>query len=136
MSYYTSYETSVALREAGAPQLAPQHEPTVYVLNWGIYWNSDGKDKPWLGARVGDDFSVRAWRLDELIEALEKAGCVIEIEHAPPGDAWHVGVLLEDTRYCEDTTEDHAGCRWMLTPVEAAAACWLAVLRAAREVAR
>lgn len=143
-SFYTSFETSVALREAGAPQRPARHVPTVCMMESHICWNKDGPEKPWLGPWIGDDFSVRAWRLDEILAALEKlalylrlgprmdsynsSGAVswsahaLAIEHPDPDDP--------DWRSFDEPFADQIAA----SPVEAAAACYLAVLRAAREV--
>lgn len=123
-SFYTSFETSVALREAGAPQRPARHVPTVCMMESHICWNKDGSEKPWLGPWIGDDFSVRAMRLDEILAALaselEAPKCV-RLEVFFDGSAF-VGRV--------------PGVPVMIgsSPVEAAAACWLACLRAAREV--
>lgn len=130
MSYYTSYEMSRALRDAGAPQEIGE---APYRL-WTTY---GGKlDKPMLthadykGA-IGDPLVIaRAFRLDEILEALEKL----------PDLAWTAGY----DRGCYSVSlwaspPDEIGPSFTGSgdsTVEAAAACHLAVLRAARGVAR
>lgn len=128
-SFYTSFETSVALREAGAPQRPAWHVPTVCTMESHICWNKDGPEKPWLGPWIGDDFSVRAWRLDEILAALAELGS-LNIHHSDREyDFCHV-LLYE----CRGESSEAAGEAPSL--VEAAAACYLAVLRAAREAAK
>lgn len=123
-SYYTSYTTSVALREAGAPQ-GPQkpNEPIVCSSQLRICWNRDGEEKPWLGEWIGDDFSVRSWRLDEILEALD--GHLWQIGQEDNHDYICGAELPNGEWFCASSPPT---LPW--SPVEAAAQVWLAVLRA------
>lgn len=156
-AFYTSYETSVALREAGAPQESPDLPAWLWTTYEGRLADPMLTHADYAVDALSSD-TVRAFRLDEILEALEKLG-TLEIEHAPPGDAWHVQLIDDNARgrwsngtiaCCGAVTRKprlpdgqepegpapttlHRACRWWPTPVEAAAACYLAVLRAARE---
>lgn len=118
MSYYTSFETSLALREAGAPQEIPAG---------GGYWR-DFEDAQYLYVTAVDREAVedviRSMRLDEILEALGPPKGVHRVSvsgHPDRWEAWGNGFV----------PTAHAS-----SPVEAMAAVYLAVLRAAREVAR
>lgn len=128
MMLYTSYETSVALRAAGAPQEIPAG---------GGYWRDFGDAQHYVSReRRAASCFIRSMRLDEILEALAKAtwqadrGVRVD---SPSGcvDEWVVAIEATTSRrrvrYASG--EDRS-------PVEAAAACWLAVLRAAREAAK
>lgn len=117
-SYYTSFETSVALRQAGAPQGPPERswartsatgEP--YLIEGGTHRGGDRWDDP------------RAWRLDEILAALDAYGrpSLNTIDGRRVVAIWIDGVPGHYEDGCCDSY------------VEAAAACWLAVLRAGSE---
>lgn len=108
LTRYTSYETSVALRDAG---MDPHGLPGKH--SW--WWRNDVMKYPLLEALdVPFQGAVRSWRLDELIEQLAKA-CLLQFK-----DGWAcVAEGLPMDVQCEAAS-----------PVEAAAACLLAVMRA------
>lgn len=113
MSYYTSYETSAALKDAGAPQ----------GLAEKAWYRSETRKASVIVNSTGAAEESRAFRLDEILGALEAAGegsrpCLMPCDHDPTP---HWTVIMGD--HAEPAA----------TPVEAAAACWIAVLRAARE---
>lgn len=123
MSYYTSYETSVALRQAGAPQEIPAG---------GGYWRDFGDARHHYVTSVDREAVadvLRSMRLDEILEALPSDDCPALRVYWDSGTGC-VEVLNED-RPITSGTDGYGN-----SLVEAAAACWLAVLRAAREVAR
>lgn len=110
---YTSYETSLALRDAGAPQLGRTPFPFSTM-----HWNSEDGQKPWLGQWIGDRYSVRAFRADEIIEAIRADGIhAVDIED---DDEWGVRVWRDGT--CPKLHEHQS-------LVEALAQAWLAVLK-------
>lgn len=139
MSYYTSYETSVALRDAGAPQEGPAR------CWFGPTTGYNARKEPLLVDPYDDvpPNAYRAFRLDTILTALteyarlqhEKDGHRWRVQHSgpyevngAPASAWEVCVDRYDDGDWE-TVENAIGD----SPVEAAAACYLAVLRAARE---
>lgn len=144
---YTSYSTSLALREAGVAQgelQSPEGE-TFWRSYTSSYHEDPGKRlrcfevrRPHATYSPGSvdgepsdvDGMVRSFRLDELLELLEPLG-TLTIEHAPPGDPWAVEITIGPTK-CYPPRAD---ARWYPSLVEAAAACLLAALRA-REVSR
>ena len=120
MSYYTSYATSLALREAGAPRNPDGDRERAW------YVSATRGGEPRLINATGAPEEVRAFRLDELLEALSGSGWQLTEEDnldyvcgATVAGAW--------AAFASPPAQP-----W--SPVEAAAACWLAVLRAAREV--
>jgi len=127
-SYYTSYETSVALREAGAPRNPDGDRERAW------YVSATRGGEPRLINATGAPDETRAFRLDEIMEALEKLGHVTANgpNREVPDPYW--GVYFVPYDYVGEHAEEEAGED--VSPVEAAAACLLAVLRAAREVAR
>ena len=124
-AFYTSYETSLALREAGAPQ-----GRDVPLSLWTTY---GGIAKPMLTrAAYVPEMGVgeaRAFRLDEILAALAALGDVALDNHreADPSMRWSVRHAID----CNSEVGYSSGPG--PSPVEAAAACYLAVLRAARE---
>lgn len=113
--FYTSYETSVALRDAGAPQEAGDHD-----------WAEQEGTEPMLVRAdcfllPGEVRGPRAFRADEIAKALTgridmltpfKSGrwaCRIKPASVPPGQVW---------------VDDYFGD----SMVEALAAAWRAVL--------
>lgn len=115
LTRYTSFETSVALREAGAPQDVPQ---------FGAYMLTEhpeaGPHVVQYGANAGT-WTVRTWRLDEILEALAEAGEGIRLSGCR--DGWAL---------CTDGDVLGSGS----SPVGAAAACLLAVLRSRADMKR
>ena len=129
---YTSYETSVALRDAGAPQgdytAAELYYCGVcgraYLASPSNYWRRAGCTEAWCGCGVHRTHA-RAFRTDEIVEALTgridmltpfKSGrwaCRIKPASVPPGQVW---------------VDDYFGD----SMVEALAAAWRAVLKAER----
>ena len=137
-SRYTSYATSLALREAGAPQgelQSPEGE-TFWRAYASTYHEDPGKRlrcfevrRPHATYSPGSvdgeptdvDGMARAYRLDELLELLAAPRGVHQVSVSGAPERWEAwGCGLRNTA--------HAA-----TPVEAAAACLLAVRRA-REV--
>lgn len=121
-SLYTSYETSVALKEAGAD---PHGLPGKH--SW---WWFARASKTWVLEPVSVPFpgSIRAWRLDEILAALH-------------GHLWQIGEADNLDYVCGAYTQAGAGGEWVSaasppalpwSPVEAAAACWLSVLKGGR----
>ncbi len=114
MILYTSYKTSVALREAGAPQ-----EPGGRVWYWSDTYRA---------AKLVDEFICspdnplrpsRAWRADEIIEEVTAIrGITTTTMCSAP---WTVTVCGDDPSRDRDYTGDSL--------VEALAAAWLAVMR-------
>jgi hypothetical protein len=110
-AFYTSYETSLALREAGAEQ---GYGSAYYAIPAPAPMVMSHPMPPGLVPR--DAF--RAFRLDEILDALIAVG---PLRVHGGSDGWYV--------YLCDEADEHRSAM----PVEAAAACYLAVLRAARE---
>lgn len=121
-SYYTSYETSVALRDAGAPQDDFDH----------VWWISPrGPELTDFDDPYGKACGVAAaFRLDEILTALSRDAkrpdirLSLDVAH----NACNVEVR-DDILPITSSVEGYGD-----TPVEAAADCWLDVLKiAARE---
>ena len=121
---YTSFATSVALRDAGAPQGDYADAECYYCSACGMAypgtpengWRRLDNDA-WCGCGVHRTHA-RAWRLDEIIEAIRADGeHTVDIEDH--GEwvvrAWHNGFCI--------SPRVHASL------VEALAAAWLAVLK-------
>jgi len=129
LSRYTSFETSVALRDAGAPQLDGDVVWSTYASprqKWRSLLSRVGKDERSLCRLVGepgdvDNDEARAWRLDEILEALAESGEGIRLSGSR--DGWALctggGVLGSGS-----------------SPVGAAAACLVAVLRSRANMKR
>lgn len=146
-SYYTSYETSVALREAGAPQGPDRSEigetfwrcyegyPTGTMLRTkrrsfevrrpGNIWTPGSVD----GGEDDVPGDARAFRIDEILAALH-------------GHLWQIGEADNLDYVCGAYLLPAGSGEWRSAssppakpwgPVEAAAAVWLAVLRAGKE---
>lgn len=118
MSLYTSYQTSLALKEAGAPQQGDERA-------W--YVSAERGGEPRLINATGARDEVRAWRLDNILEELH-------------GHLWQISQQDNLDYVCGAYAPDFHG-EWTVAasppalpygPVEAAAACWLAVLRAGK----
>jgi hypothetical protein len=116
-SLYTSYETSLALKEAGAPQDGAERHWYISIVARGPKLINPADDLP-AGA-------CRAWRLDEILAALH-------------GHLWQIGEADNLDYVCGAYTQAGAGGEWTAassppalpwSPVEAAAACWLSVLK-------
>lgn len=112
---FTSFETSVALRDAGAPQEGP------LAMFWCDGFSSPGVHsyctvKLAFAVEERKIFHPRAFRADEIIEAL--GNCFESIRYEPD-EPWYV-----------DTDTGHGSLH---TPgaslAEALAAAWLAVLK-------
>lgn len=116
MSFYTSYSTSLALKDAGAPQ--DQH----VTPSGPVHWTQDLDRAPRLCPWVGGKQSIRAFRSDEIIEALVALDALDSIR--PPEQIvgeWRVEVRFEPSGM-------HGLAVYEPTLVEALARCWLAVL--------
>ena len=116
---YTSYSTSVALRDAGAPQGDYTAAELYYCSACGMAypgtpengWRRLDNDA-WCGCGVHRTHA-RAWRLDEIIEALDPMGPVeVEFLHGRV-------VIWPWNRPCVSGP----------SLVETVAAAWLAVLK-------
>lgn len=127
MSYYTSYETSLALREAGAPQAGD-----VPLSLWTTY---GGIARPMLTrAAYVPEMGVgeaRAFRLDEILEALARDEKRPDITLSM-GASGACNVEAQDDRMPITSGVQGYGD----TPVEAAADCWLTALKIAAREAR
>lgn len=110
---YTSYETSLRLKEAGAPQ---QHGERY----WASYAMHDHRLLAPLLPTDGQDLSpyARAFRADEIIEALGPVFSTINQEQSSLGE-WCVWITGSS-----ELLDPH----WGASLVEALAAAWLAVL--------
>lgn len=104
---YTSYETSIALRDAGAPQDASQRKPRWCPVN-----RKHGHVEVMMSNYPQCE---RAFRADEIIEALYAATGLVDIGSCD--DEWDVAC----GRACCAATEP--------TLVEALARTWLNVLK-------
>ena len=114
---YTSYATSLALKEAGAEQAGAERLWCVHPSTEAVELVSPGA----LFYRGG----VRAWRLDEIhAELVKTSGRDVVLMQTYCGITTTVEVFDEHA----PVTSSLDGCE--STPVEAAAACYLAVLRA------
>lgn len=144
LTRYTSYETSVALRDAGAPQGPDRSEigemfwrayksdsgwrptpldvRTFEVRRTSLTWSPNGQEQGQPSDVPGE---ARAFRLDEILEELH-------------GHLWQIGEADNLDYVCGAYTQAGAGGEWTAassppalpwSPVEAAAACLLAVLR-------
>ena len=107
-SYYTSYSTSVALRDAGAPQDASQRKPRWCPVN-----RKHGHVEVMMSNYPQCE---RAWRADEIIEAL---GDRLASIYHDPDEPWFV--VIDDVPVPIHFRGDSL--------VEALAAAWLAVLK-------
>lgn len=122
---YTSYETSVALRDAGAPQEGGDHD-----------WAEQEGTEPMLVRAdcfllPGEVRGPRAFRADEIIDALKQLDLGIDIFNTMNATRWSVDIFTPDGQkennlYRPDITRDGVSL------VEALAAAWLAVLEAER----
>jgi len=145
MKHYTSFETSVALRAAGAPQ-GDEEQTGVGATFWRAYRSghhaSPGKPlrcfevrRPgWTwspgsvdGAESDVEGMARSWRLDELLEALAAFAVVALRRHPVYGDGagWYCEARMSSVGLSVADGSGHGS-----SSVEAAAACWLAVMRA------
>jgi len=116
-SRYTSYETSLALREAGADQCAAEKA-------W--YVSPTGGAPVLCGAAVTVNGEIRAFRLDEILEALaDTSGRDVVLLRLRHGTA--VAEVFDTDAPITSSIEGYED-----SPVEAAAACWLAVMRAGK----
>lgn len=112
---HTSYATSVALRDAGAPQGDGSNH------HWRVPGEFDVPPfAPWLGTYRSSTADVRAFRADEIIEALRAGGALaVDIED---DDEWVVRIYYG---VCHRPYEHES-------LVEALAAAYLSVLKEAR----
>jgi len=107
-SLYTSHETSVALRDAGAPQDASQRKPRWCPVN-----RKHGHVEVMMSNYPQCE---RAFRADEIIEALgDRLSSILQ----PSPGTWKVTVFNPDDFHRSRAT----------SLVEALAAAWLAVLK-------
>ncbi len=111
MSLYTSYETSIALREAGTGQLSEK------------YWMRPDEGEPYMGPFLAVcPWVARAYRADEIIEVLHARKTVFSIYNpVKDTDKWRVTMFVSGA--------DHADRYKADSLVEALAAAWLAVMR-------
>ena len=128
--FYTSYETSLALRDAGAPQGDYTDAECYYCSACGKEylgtpengWRRLDPIEGWCGCGVHRTHA-RAFRADEIIEALVARGALNSIR--PPEQIlkeWRVEVRF-------DPSGMHGLAVYEPTLVEALAAAWLAVLK-------
>lgn len=109
---YTSYSTSVALRDAGAPQAQAEK----------VWYFSETSKQPRLvndypsGQRPDPMNPARAFRADEIIEALGDRLDAID-RYGMPGATYRVALSGERGSHVADSL------------VETLAAAWLAVLK-------
>lgn len=111
-SYYTSYETSVALRDAGAPQMDGEKY-------WGAYIGGGNRlrnDPAYTGSDNDRAQYPRAFRADEIIEALGHRFGGTSVYRSNLGEVWTIEL--------KGKTLGTSG-----PLVEALAAAWLAVLK-------
>ena len=111
---YTSFSTSLALRDAGAP---PQGGLD------SAYWSEDGRlrlPQPPLSR----DGWIRSFRADEIVEALGQELCAVFHVEADGAFLWEVELLRHDGLGFPIEAPDVVRGR---TLVEALAAAWLAV---------
>ena len=111
--FYTSYETSLALRDAGAPQGDGSNH------HWRVPGEFDVPPfAPWLGTYRSRTADVRAFRADEIIESIRADGAhAVDIED---DDEWVVRIYSYGV--CRRPYEHES-------LVEALAQAWLAVLK-------
>jgi DNA-binding XRE family transcriptional regulator len=114
---YTSYETSVALRDAGAPQAGGDRD-----------WAEQEGTEPLLVKAdcfllPGEVRGPRAFRADEIADILHSEKRIVEIVPFDTG-RWYVRIRKTYGRW----VEDYFGNSF----VEAIAQAWLAVLKEAR----
>ena len=107
---YTSYKTSVALRDAGAPQGDGSNH------HWRVPGEFDVPPfTPWLGTYRSSTADVRAFRADEIIKVLE--------------DRLDTIVRYREPEEYRVVLADELGSSLAYSLVEALAAAWLAVLK-------
>ena len=106
--YFTSYSTSVALRDAGAPQEASQRKPRWCPVN-----RKHGHGEVMMS---NYPHCERAFRADEIIVALGDRLDAID-RYGMPGATYRVALSGERGSHVADSL------------VEALAAAWLAVLK-------
>lgn len=111
---YTSYETSIRLKEEGAPQ----KDGEKWAEN---YWWVDPEDPdPPQRTQYPHRTAARSFRADEIVRAIKATGHRIAMFDSCNADRWSIDLCDKSDVYLLDYEADSL--------VEALAAAWIAVL--------